>query len=127
MSKSEEVVKTIDTQLSILQDKKAATMLAQGRSASYVKDRVFKYRKIWWDKWKEMLNSSDLATQKTALIEYNKLQARVLPTQLEGTNGSNIMVNIIGMGVDNTHEEEPQQPNVIQGEIIEEGQEEDNG
>ena len=120
MSKSDEVVKTIDTELSILQEKKAEVMLANNRSASYVKDRVFKYRKVWWDKWKEMMDSTDLATQKTALIEYNKLQARVLPTQLEGTNGSNIMVNIIGMGVDNTHEEELPQQNIIQGEIIEE-------
>lgn len=116
---SETVVKNVASEISILQDKKAEVMVANNKTASYIKDRVFKYRKTWWNKWLEMMNSDDMSTQKTALIEFNKLQARVLPTQLEGSNGSQIMVNIIGMGVDNPVMQKIEESNTIEGEVVE--------
>lgn len=116
----ETVVKNVSADISALQDKKAEVMLANNRTASYIKDRVFKYRKTWWNKWLEMMNADDVATQKTALIEFNKLQARILPTQLEGSNGNQIMVNIIGMGVDNPVAKKIEESNAIEGEVVEE-------
>jgi hypothetical protein len=112
-SLSEQTEKKISSEIEVLQEKKAETMLANNQTASYVKDRVFKYRKVWWTKFKEMIESEDPQAQRTAFIEYNKLQARVLPTQLEGTQGNQIMVNIIGMGVNSNNN------NCVEGEVIE--------
>lgn len=86
--------------------------MASGKNQAYVKDRVFKYRKEWWNKWKEMLNSGEKDLEKIALIEYNKLQQKVLPTQLEGSDGANVTVNILGMGI----EQPKKKP--IDGEVV---------
>jgi phage-related tail protein len=112
-----EVIEKTKADLALLQEKKSEMLLANNKVASYIKDSVFKYRKEWWTKWLEMLNSPEKGMQKTAIIEYNKLQGRVLPTQLEGTAGNQIMVNILGMGIDAA--ENPEQQKAIEGEIIE--------
>ena len=74
--------------------------LSDMKAATYIKDRVYKYRHEWWKAWIEALHSKDKDMKKVALIEFNKLQGRVLPTQLEGTAGQQIMVNVIGMWIE---------------------------
>ena len=49
--------------------------------------------------------------EMTALIEYNKLQGRILPTQLVGNTGQQVQINIVGMGVDS--------PDVVEDETVE--------
>jgi len=111
------VVAKLTNELEILREQKAQALLVQGKTQTYVKDRVYKFRKEWWDKWHTMLNSEDSSERKTALIEYNKLQARILPTQLVGQGGQQVQVNIIGMGVENP-EERPEDNSVIDGDVI---------
>lgn len=107
------VVAKLQSEILQLQEAKAAALLAQGKNQTYIKDRVFKYRKLWWDNWVDMMESDEKDMKKTAMIEYNKLQGRILPVQLEGGGGQSVSINIIGMGVDT-----PEQPQAIEGEII---------
>lgn len=108
----EKVKEKISQELMELHEKKLETDLVNGRTKTYIADRIYKFRKDWWLKWYEMLNSEDASEKKTALIEYNKLQQRVLPTQLEGGGNTAFQVNIVGMGVE-------QLQKTIEGEIIE--------
>lgn len=111
VNNSELVTKKVAEDIALLQEAKAAALLAQGKTATYIKDRVYKYKKEWWDKWHDMLNSEDSAERKTALIEYNKLQAKILPTQLQAGDNSQVQINIIGMGIDVPQRE------IVEGEI----------
>lgn len=105
------VVSKLQEEILALQEVKAAALLAQGKNQTYIKDRVFKYRKLWWDSWEEMMGSEEKDMRKTAMIEYNKLQGRILPVQLEGGNNQQVSINIIGMGVE-------QPNNIVEGELI---------
>lgn len=109
------VKEKIAKDLAELREKKIETDLVNGRTKTYITDRIYKFRKEWWEKWYEMLNSEDSSEKKTALIEYNKLQQRVLPTQLEGGGNSTVQVNILnGVGVDNMSDD-----NIIEAETVE--------
>lgn len=99
-TQSEKVITTVSDDIKALQEKKMEVWLSDMKAATYIKDRVYKYRKEWWDKWLEMLHAKDKDLNKVALIEFNKLQWRVLPTQLEWTAGQQIMVNVIGMWIE---------------------------
>jgi hypothetical protein len=117
MNKDEE----ISRDLVALSEKKAEVLLASGKEKTYVREKVFKHRKEWWDKWLEMLHSGEKDLEKTALVEYNKLQARILPTQLETDGNSNISINIIGMGIEEPIRKvyETEQEPVQDGEVEE--------
>jgi hypothetical protein len=107
------VKEKLDKDIEVLKEKKALAALAQGKTTTYIKDRVYKHRKLWWANWEAMMNSEDVSERKLALVEYNKLQLRVLPTQLEGTNGQSVVVNIVGMGI----EQPTPDDDYIEGEI----------
>jgi len=111
----EDKKKDLSKEIAELQEKKSEVLLASGKELAYVKDRVFKYRQDWWDEWYKMLKSDERDLRKTAIVEYNKLQQKVLPTQLDAGNGGSVTVNILGMGIDQS---EP--PRNIEGEIINE-------
>lgn len=109
-----QTIEKVASEIDILKEKKALAALAQGKTTTYIKDRVYKHRKLWWEAWEQMMNSDDITEKKIALIEYNKLQLRVLPTQLEGTNGQSVVVNIVGMGVE---ESNSNNEDCIEGEL----------
>jgi len=57
-----------------------------------VKKKVKKYIPLWWTNWEEMMNASKekdgldwFNKKKLAMQEFNKLQIKMLPTQVEGT------------------------------------------
>lgn len=100
VNNSELVEKKVTDDILLLREKKAEVALAQGRYATFIKDRVDKYKSEWWREWYKMLKSDEKDLKKTAIVEYNKLQGRILPTQLEGTNGQQIVVNVVGLGID---------------------------
>lgn len=110
-SNSQLVKKELTEEIAALREAKSEALIASGRQTAYIKDRVYKYRKEWWDEWQKMLRSEDSAERKTALIEYNKLQGRILPTQLVGNTGQQVQINIVGMGVDS--------PDVVEDETVE--------
>lgn len=110
-----QTIEKVASEIEILKERKALADLAQGKTTTYIKDRVYKHRKLWWATWEAMLTSDDENQRKVALIEYNKLQLRVLPTQLEGANGQSVVVNIVGMGLEESHPQE----DYIEGEVTE--------
>lgn len=112
INNSKIVEEKLSKELLELQEKKIETDLVNGRTKTYIADKIYKFRKDWWETWYRMLKSEDSSEKKTAIIEYNKLQQRVLPTQLEGSGKQAIQINILsGVGVDD--------PCPVEGEIIE--------
>lgn len=116
--KNRDIVKeNTSTNLAELQKKKSEVDLVNGRIKTYIRDKVYEHRKDWWRAWSEMLESPDPKEKRAALVEYNKLQSRILPTQLEGSGNSNVQVNIMnGMGIDTdpNNKDEPVEAQVIE-------------
>jgi hypothetical protein len=81
-----------------LEEKKTQGLIAQNRKTQYIKEKVFKYADKWWEAWQEMMDSEDKNDRKVALAEYNKLQAKILPTEITGADGENLIVKIVNFG-----------------------------
>lgn len=100
-SKASELVKSKVTEdIDVLRDRKAEFLVANGKKNTYIKDRIDKYAPSWFKDYAEMRKSGDEKDRRLAFVEFNKLQARVLPTQFEGNVKNDLVVNIIGMGVE---------------------------
>lgn len=100
-SKASELVKSKVTEdIDVLRDRKAEALFAQGKKNTYIKDRIDKYAPCWFKDYLNMRESGDERDRRLAFVEFNKLQARVLPTQFEGNVKNDLVVNIIGMGVE---------------------------
>lgn len=82
-------------------EKKMALMEVDGRKNCWVKNNVMRYQRLWWAKWYEMVTGKDEADIRTAMIEYNKLQARILPAQVEDGDLGNIVVKINQFNINN--------------------------
>jgi len=57
-----------------------------------IKKNVKKHIPLWWTNWEEMMNATPekdgldwFNKKKLAMQEFNKLQIKMLPTQVEGT------------------------------------------
>lgn len=111
-SHASELVKSkVAEDISLLRDNKAEVMLVNGRKNTYIKDRIDKYAPGWFHDYNQMRKSKDEKDRRLAFVEFNKLQAKALPTQFDGNVKNDVVVNIIGMGVE-------QPPiNYIEGEI----------
>lgn len=86
-----------DMRISV-QEKRNKVAEVEGKK-EYVSELVRKYNGIWWANWIEMMEGGDEDQKKLAMIEYNKLQTRVLPTQLEAGAGD-FVVKIANYGGD---------------------------
>lgn len=87
--------------IATLTENKTVALSAEKNKTAYIKERVFKYKEDWWKKWEEMLNGDDKDERRTALMEYNKLQCRILPTEITGQDGEQLLINVIGYGIKN--------------------------
>jgi len=67
---------------------------ADGKPRLWVKEKIFQYRKLWWARWLEAMESGDKDVRKNALIEYNKLQVRLVPTNDDSGGVGGIVVKI---------------------------------
>lgn len=76
-------------------EQKLARYEVDGKIRLYIKEKINEKYLLWWQKWEEMLNSDDRKDVSTAMIEFNKLQARILPTQITDEDGNNLSVNIV--------------------------------
>lgn len=95
----------IESEISSLQEIKKENLQYTNKTA-YIKEKVFEYKKKWWDKWEQMMDSDDKNESRAALIEYNKLQCRILPTEITGADGEQLILNVVGYGLKNKMIEE---------------------
>lgn len=87
-----------DATVQAIQDKKVEMMQYDKNKSSYIKEKVFKYNEDWWKQYLELKASDDANDRRLAFVEYNKLQNRVLPTQITGEDGKGIVMNVINYG-----------------------------
>lgn len=78
-----------------LMERKEEALAIEGKRSTYIKEKVFKYSGMFWDKWLELIISGDKDDLKFAMSEYNKLQQKVLPTQIEDGDGNRLFPQII--------------------------------
>lgn len=88
-------------EIKTLQNNKLGALSLEKNKKTYIREMVHKLGPLWWEKLEQSLKSDDINERRMALIEYNKLQTKMLPTQLEDSDGNNIMVNIIGTNINN--------------------------
>lgn len=77
---------------------KAEVANVQGRATDYIKAKVAANRNLWWSALEEDLRDSDPKIRRAAMIEYNKLQVRILPTELSTNDSGGILVQVMGYG-----------------------------
>jgi len=53
---------------------------------SFIKNKVEKHSKDWWEEWEKMMKNTDKDTtnKRFAMTEFNKLQIKLMPTVLSG-------------------------------------------
>ena len=77
---------------------KAEVANIQGRTSDFIKAKVAANRNLWWSALEQDLRDEDPKIRRAAMIEYNKLQVRILPTELSTTDTGGITVQIMGYG-----------------------------
>jgi hypothetical protein len=50
--------------------------------AYFIKEKVTKYEELWWKEWEAMMIGDDKDDRKFAMAEFNKLQQKMMPTDL---------------------------------------------
>jgi len=74
-----------------LRDAKTEAKALEGSKSKYISDKVFQFNKMWWDNIQMMMLSDDKTERNTAMVEFNKLQCRILPTQITGADGKDLL------------------------------------
>lgn len=82
-----------------LKQKKEQELLMAGRKTQYIKDKVFEYSEKWWKAYEEMANSDNKDERKAALAEFNKLQCRILPTEIANADNEGLVVKVVSQFV----------------------------
>lgn len=61
----------------------------------WLKELVYENRLTWWEEYHKLRQSKNPEDRRLAFIEFNKLNCRILPTQLEAADGGGVSVNLI--------------------------------
>lgn len=77
-----------------LQEEKAITQAINGPKSAYLKALVYKHHEIWWNAIKNDMQSDDPDIRAKAMVEFNKLQCRVLPTEFSSPEGEGIVIKV---------------------------------
>jgi hypothetical protein len=96
--------KIIMADMMALNEAKTEVKAIEGSKSAYIADKIFKYNTLWWANLTDMLTSPDKVERNTAMIEFNKLQCRVLPTQITGADGKDLLPIPILSNVRNTQD-----------------------
>jgi hypothetical protein len=81
--------------IAALVETKTEVLAAEGKKSQYIKEKVHALHKKWWDKIEKDLESSDEAVARAAMIEFNKLQCRVLPTELTSPEDGGLIMRLV--------------------------------
>jgi hypothetical protein len=84
-----------EIEINNLREAKTEASQYSNNKSSYINDKVFKYNNIFWAELLRLAGSESLPDRKFALAEYLKLAQKVLPTQLTGTDGNGLVVNVM--------------------------------
>lgn len=88
---SEELIKSSNENLAI-----------SGKKNTFIKAKVMENHKMWWNTIEQgMMQDEDRELKRLCIIEYNKLQCRLLPTEITGDDGENLTVKVINYAVQN--------------------------
>lgn len=91
-------------------------------SKVYVIDKVQEHKELWWEVIRKAMESPDENQRKWAAIEYNKLQVRLIGTDIDQGNTKNVSVTVLSFSRDklkelrNTYDESK---GFIDGEVVE--------
>lgn len=78
-----------------LQENKLGALSLEKNKKMFTKEMVFKYGPLWWEEFEMAIRSEDKDMKRMAMVEYNKLQCRVLPTEITGADGEQMVLNVI--------------------------------
>lgn len=90
----------IEGEIASLVEKKKESLQHTNKSA-YIKEKVFEYKQKWWEALDKMFKSEEKDERRTAIVEYNKLQCRILPTEITGPDGDQVVLNVVNYGLNN--------------------------
>lgn len=90
-------IQTEDDFRNMVEANRVEAMLSAGKRQEYTKAMVFKYGKQFWELMEQRAMSGNPKDEELFIKEYAKLNAKTLPTELSGPNGSNIGVDLIGI------------------------------
>lgn len=49
----------------------------------FMRHRINYFAPRWWEEWEMLLESDNMELKKFAMVEFNKLQAKVIPQDLD--------------------------------------------
>jgi hypothetical protein len=87
-------IESVQKDIDDLTQKKVENLQYTNRS-SYIREKVFEYKTLWWDRIAEMMGSDDNDLVKFALSEVNKLQSKILPTEITGADGKDLPTALV--------------------------------
>ena len=117
LSQNDQELLRLDLEQKQLELEKSST-----KSRVYVLDKVQEHKELWWKVIREAMESPDENQRKWASIEYNKLQVRLVGTDIDQGNSKNVSVTVLSFSRDklkelrNTYEESQ---GFIDGEVVE--------
>ena len=59
-----------------------------------IRENVDKYSELWWNRWEQSMTSDDKQERLHAMTEFNKLQCKMIPTEVTGAEGGEILIKI---------------------------------
>ncbi|MEY2595069.1 MAG: hypothetical protein RI965_341 [Bacteroidota bacterium] len=76
-------------------ESRAANQIASGKTQQYIRDNVLKHNQLWWKNLEADLMDPDPSVRRMAMIEYNKLQCKVLPNEFASGDESGIVFKVV--------------------------------
>ena len=67
----------------------------KNKKVQYTKNMVTLYSPAWWDEMNALLHGEDRELKKVAFQEFNKLQMKILPTEITGADGEELVIKIV--------------------------------
>lgn len=89
-----------------------------GQGKHYLMEKIKAYSPMWWDEFHRMMEGEDPDLKKVAFQEFNKLQQKLMPQQLEVESDSLAAVGVIMLPKKMlpNHSED----NTVEGELVNE-------
>jgi hypothetical protein len=78
-----------------MERKRLEVQVACGRKGQYIKSKVLEQAPLWWDIMYQLGTSGDTDSMKLYIQEYNKIQGKIIPTEITGKDGDALTIEII--------------------------------
>lgn len=57
-----------------------------------IRNNVKKHCPLWWESWEKLMKSKEMKEKQYAMTEFNKLQAKLMPTIVGGDDDKPLIV-----------------------------------